>query len=413
VSAAEILRQALRLLAAHRLRSVLTLFGVVWGTASVIFLVSWGQGVSAMLEEGYFKAGRNMGEVWPGVIGEDFTPAADRRYLWFRNRDVEVLRERARLPVEIGAESWHFQPMTAGPRSHTVDLRGVDPGTLAVRGVPLAAGRAFRPADLKHRRRVVILGHETRRRLLGPEGGVGSRVRIAGTPFEVVGLLARVGTQLSRDRMEIDEQAWVPLTTAQALWPPPWANEPVVNKIVYRMESRHALEDAEHEARGILARQLRVSPSDEEAVGIWSSVRALERLPIDETRVTLLVLALAVLVIGGVGVLNLMLDSVHERRQEIGVRLAVGARRRDVVAQFFFETLAVTVLGGAAGIALGVAGTVALAGARVPDLIPVPILSWPSVVLAAGVMAAVGVAAGVVPAWRAARVTPAESLRME
>jgi len=413
MSILEIVRQALRLLAAHWLRSVLTLFGVVWGTAAVIFLVSWGDGVRAMLEDGFFKAGRDMGEVWAGRIGEEFTPAVDRRYLWYTNEDVALLRRRARLPVRIGAEYWEFLPLTAGARAISTDVRGLDPEAIAIRGVPLAAGRFFGRTDLEHRRRVVVLGHTTRRRLLGPEGGIGSWVRIAGTPFRVVGVLDRVGTQLSRDRMEIDDQAWVPLTTAQSLWPRWWTRAAVVNKILYRMRSRHDLEATEAEVRGILARQLRVSPDDHEAVGIWSSVRNLRQLPLDETRGMMFVLASAVLVIGGIGVLNMMLDSVHERRQEIGVRRAVGARRRDIVLQFFLETFTITLVGGLLGAALGVAGTAALAGLEVPDLVPVPIFSLRIVFVAIGVMLSVGLLSGVIPAWRASRIAPAETLRME
>jgi putative ABC transport system permease protein len=409
----EILRQALRLLWAHKLRSLLTLFGVVWGTAAVIFLVSWGEGVRVMLEEGFFRAGRNMGEVWAGRIGEDFTPAADRRYLWYSSANVETLRRRAKLPELVGSEYWEFLPVTAGARALSVDVRGMDPEAVAIRGVRLAAGRSFVPADLEHRRRVVVLGHKLRQRLLGAEGGVGGWVRIAGTPFQVVGLLERVGTQLSRDRMEIDEHAWVPLTTAQALWPRWWTQDAVVNKIIYRMRSRHDLEASEAEVRGILARELRVPPGDDEAVGIWSSVRSLRQLPLDETKGTMFVLAAAVLVIGGIGVLNMMLDSVHERRQEIGVRLAVGARRRDVVAQFFVETFTIAFAGGLVGAALGIGGCLLLAGIDAPELVPVPLLSLRIVALALGVLSLTALAAGVIPAWRAARIDPALTLRME
>jgi putative ABC transport system permease protein len=366
-----------------------------------------------MMEEGFFKAGRDMGEVWPGKIGEDFTPAVDRRYLWFTQEDVEVLRRRARLPLLVGAEYWDFLPVTAGARAYSVDVRGMDAQAIAIRGVPLAAGRFFSVADQEHRRRVIVLGHTLRRKLLGPEGGVGSWVRVAGTPFQVVGLLDRVGTQLSRDRMEIDEQAWVPIRTAQSLWPRWWTQELTVSKILYRMPGRHRLEETEAEVRGILARQLRVSPDDEEAVGIWSSVRNLRDLPLDETRGLMFVMAAAVLVIGGIGVLSMMLDSVHERRQEIGVRLAVGARRRDVVAQFFLETFSIVSLGGALGAALGTAGAAWLGSLDAPDLVPVPILTGRIVVIAVGVMLAVGLLSGVVPAWRASRIAPSETLRME
>jgi putative ABC transport system permease protein len=125
------------------------------------------------------------------------------------------------------------------------------------------------------------------------------------------------------------------------------------------------------------------------------------------------VLAAAVLVIGGIGVLSMMLDSVHERRQEIGVRLAVGARRRDVVWQFFLETFSIVALGGALGATLGILGAAWLGSLDAPDLVPVPILSGRIVVIALGVMLGVGLLSGVVPAWRASRIAPSETLRME
>jgi ABC-type antimicrobial peptide transport system permease subunit len=127
----------------------------------------------------------------------------------------------------------------------------------------------------------------------------------------------------------------------------------------------------------------------------------------------MLLLAISLLAIGGVNLLNMMLESVHERRQEIGVRLAIGARRRDVIAQFFLETFLITLVGGIAGLALGIAGCVLLGMLDVPDIIPVPVLRIEIVVTAFAVVTFVGVAAGVIPAWRAARVDPAYTLRME
>jgi putative ABC transport system permease protein len=397
------LYEALRQLRAHRLRALLTLLGLAWGSASVIFLVAWGEGVTRMLERGFEKTGRNLGQVFPGRIGEDFTPAVDRRFLWYQQADVERLRRRARMPVRIAAQTQEFMPVALGARARNADVRGIEAQAQAIRGVPLARGRLLTPADVAHRRRVAVLGHDLAAELLGADGGLGSFVRIAGTPFEVVGVLARIGAQLGRDGDEIDDQAWVPIETFRVLWPRWWTDEPWVETILFQTR----------DVRAIVAEGLGVSPRDEEAVVIWSPLELLSELPLDQMRGVLFFLASATLVIGGIGTLNMMLDAVQERRQEIGVRLAVGARRRDVTLQFFLETLCVVALGGLLGVALGLFGCLALASLEVPDLVPVPVLSLRVVLLALGVMTAVGLGAGVVPAWRAARVDPAVTLRAE
>jgi putative ABC transport system permease protein len=407
------LREAASTLRQHRARALLTLFGIVWGTASVIFLGGWGDGLRVMMERGFFKAGRNMGEVWAGRPREDFSAAADRRYLWYNQEDLEALRRRSHRAELVGGEAWAFAGATHHGRALQVDLRGLDPEAVAIRGTPIAAGRAITQSDVDHRRRVVVLGDDVRRMLLRPGEGVGSRIRLDGKPFVVVGLLAHVGTQLSQDRMLIDKQVWAPISTIQTLFPPWWAQEPVVHKIIYRMRDRTLFDSSRQEVRAILADRLGVHRDDDEAIGIWSSVESLSRIPLGQTRGFLVLLAMTTLAIGGIGVLSMMLDSVHERRQEIGVRLALGARPRDVVAQIFVETLAITATGGLLGAAFGVAGCALLGRIDAPDLVPIPILSGRLVVLSLAVMAAVGVAAGIVPAWRATRIDPAVTLRME
>jgi putative ABC transport system permease protein len=407
------MRQALRLLWAHKLRSFLTMFGVVWGTAAVIFLVSWGNGVQVMMERGFFKAGKNLGEVWAGRVSEDFTPAVDRRYLWFELEDLEALRRRARLPLLIGGEAWRMLPAAYKQSAMNVDLRGVEPETMELRGVPLAAGRGISRSDVDHRRRVAVLGDNVRRRLLGAQGGLGSWVRIAGKPFKVVGLLDHVGVQLSRDRMLIDDHIWIPISTVQANWPEWWTDEFVVTKILYRMPDPDRLEETEAEVRAILADRIGVGRTDSEAVAIHSAIRMLRRLPLKETQGVMFILATTTLLIGGIGILNMMLDSVHERRGEIGVRLAVGGRRRDILWQFFLETFVITSLGGLVGVLLGVGGCLGLAALDFAELVPIPVLDPGIVVLAVLVMVFAGVSAGLLPAWRAARIDPAETLRME
>jgi putative ABC transport system permease protein len=409
----ESFRQAWRLLIAHKLRSSLTLFGVVWGTASVIFLVGWGEGVSKMLDDGFSRAGKDMAFVFNGRISEDFTPAIDRRALWYTLEDVEVLRRRARLPEYVAGEARQHGSVAFRQRALNVDVRGVEPDGISIRDAPLVEGRPIRKSDIDLRRRVLMLGHDVRRDLLGVEGGIGSWVRIDGTPFQVIGILGRVGTQLSREGAEIDDQIWIPLTTHLVQFPNRFVNEPVVSFLIFKLRDRALVEQTKHEVRAILAEQLHVSPTDEEAIPIWSPVEMMNRMPANRQRGLMLMIAGATLVISGIGIMSMMLDSVRQRRPEIGVRLAVGATRRAILTEFFLETFAVVAIGGLVGVALGSALTLAMASIDAGDLVPVPVYSWSAVAISLIVMTTVGILAGLIPAWRASRIDPAETLRAE
>jgi putative ABC transport system permease protein len=410
----EAVREALRTLRTSWLRTVLTLFGIVWGSASVVFLLSWGLGVRAMMEATYMRVGRNLVHVMPGNIGENFTPAADRRMLWFNLDDVEALRERVRLSTLVVPESHFFRDVAYRQTATSLNVRGVTPDHVALRGVRVSAGRGFRRDDLLHRRRVAVLGSEARQRLLGAHGGVGSMIRIGGQSFRVVGLLERVGTQLWQDGpTRVDEQLWIPLTTLFAFGPRFGHDAEVVDSILLSVKDRRLRHAAEDEVRAILAERLRVSATDKEALRVQSPLDALERLPLEQISGLLFTLGVTTLVIGGVGILTMMLDSVQERRQEIGVRLAVGARQRDVLRQFFLETFVITGLGGLLGIGLGLGGCAVLASFETVDLIPIPIVRWETLAVTLAVMTAVGFISGLFPAWRASRVEPSVTLRAE
>ncbi len=414
VNALEALSSAMRTLRAQWLRTVLTLFGLVWGTASVIFLTAWGAGTKQMVEAGFMKVGNNLVQVWAGRVGEDFTPAADRRYLWFTREHVEALGQKSKLATLVVSDVSQVFVVSAGQRSMSTNVRGVEPETLTLRGVSIAAGRNHHARDVASRRRVAVLGSQIRRELLGPGGGLGSRVRIAGRSYEVVGFLDEVGTQFWTDGgFDLDRQIWIPSSTLLSITDDYGTGDEIISSILLQLGDRRDFDAFREEIRAILAPILGVSPSDHEAVLIGSPIDSLRKMPIDGMDVILFILAATTLGIGGIGVLSMMLDSVQERRREIGVRLAVGARRRDVLLQFFLETFVITAVGGLAGVALGLAGCFALEGAAVPGRIPAPLLTPQIVATAVLTMTFVGVASGTVPAWRASRVDPSVTLRMD
>jgi putative ABC transport system permease protein len=404
-----IIRQALDTMRLHRRWAALTMFGIVWGTASVVLLVGWGIGVHGMVDRGMQKIGKNLVYVLPGRVGEDLSPADERRVLTFDLDDVEAVRASARRAELVTGELLQWMYARYQATGKNVDVRGVEPVMRELRGVTLAAGRFIMPEDLRLRRRVAVIGQTARERLLGPRPAIGARLNLNGQSFEVVGLLDRVGTQLSRNRTETDEQIWIPITTAQTL-----TGRDHVDVLLTRPKERRLNDDLKREVRSILARRLHVSPADEEAVFIVSMVDILSGFDsvFAALNVFLIVLATGTLFIGGIGVMNMMLVSVNERRREIGLRRAVGALRRDVVMQFLIETLTITLVGGFTGLLLGLVAC-ALLGQLPKDVVPVPVIAPQVVALALAITTVVGVLSGGMPAWRAASVDPAESLRAE
>jgi len=362
-----------------------------------------------MVDDGMQKVGKNLVFIMPGRIGEDLSAADERRVLHFDLDDAVAVRRAARHVDALSAEIGLWRYVRYGGRGRTIDVRGIEPQMQDLRGSTMAAGRFITADDLRFHRRVAVIGQTARERLLGARPAMGARLNLDGSSFEVVGVLARVGTQLSRHRSAIDEQIWIPITTAMTL-----ADADHVDTLVARPSERRFNADLKREVRQILSRRLHVSPTDEEAVFIASMVDILSGFDtvFAALHVFMIILAVGTLLIGGIGVMNMMLVSVNERQREIGLRLAVGARRADVIGQFLAETLTITLVGGLSGLALGLLGC-AILGLLPRDVVPVPAIVPSVAVLAIVVTAAVGIASGLMPAWRAARVDPAESLRAE
>ena len=408
---ADAIGQAFGNMRAHVGRTVLTLFGIVWGTALVILLVAWGTGLRDTLVEQASSGGRRMILFFPGRSSSGV--GADRG-----GRQIRLKRDDARL---VASALPHLPHVTAGvmrwggvyvryrSEFRNVTTFGVEPEAAPIMELVPTRGRFFEMHDLVQHRRVAVLGAELKKRLFGAGGALGERIEVSGVGYEVIGVLARKGDQISSLGPPDDQKLFLPLTTYQTLI----AGDEYVNFIGIAPRSsddHHAVTD---QVRKVLGARHGFAADDRDALTVFDVVNFIDLFRNLTTVIRVFVAAVGIvtLAIGGVGVMNILLLAVTERTAEIGLRKAVGATRADIVRQFLVEALFITGVGGVMGMALGL-GLCAAAGDQGPVHVA-SFVSWWIVVGSAALLGAVGIAAGVWPALRAASIDPVRALRYQ
>jgi putative ABC transport system permease protein len=394
VRSGEAFRVAVDALRANRLRSALTMLGVVIGVAAVVTLVALGSGAKQEVEQQVEGLGSNIIIVVPGRFEFGAAPSVSRLTL----EDVELLGrvvgDRDRVAVSVASG----ETVSVGRREAFITVNGVNESVPNVFNRPLARGEYITASDVDTRRRVVVLGDTVVGRLFGDVEPLGRQVSIAGVRFRVIGVFAPVGSTFGVDR---DAEVHIPVTAAQRLFG--------VDRID-GLAVKAPTADSVDELQPRLVSALRERYEGEE----FSAVTQTQILGTIGRILGLLTLVLAAiaaisLLVGGVGVSNIMLVSVRERTREIGLRKALGARQRDILLQFLIEAVLLCVAGGLVGIGLGVGGSL-----LVDAFSPIPaVIAWWSPVLAFAVSAAVGIFFGVAPARRAGRLDPVVALRSE
>lgn len=410
--------EALNALSYYRLRSVLTMLSVTWGIASLVLLLSYGNGFSVTLVQAFDQIGKDLIVIFPGqTSGQAGGERAGRRIL-IELDDIETLRENVPAIEAIAPEVRRFLPLSFGPRTRNFGVCGVEAPFGRIRRLEVSTGRFLSDDDVLYRRRVVVIGADVKKELFNTQPAVDSEVRIGGMRFLVIGVLEKK-TQITDYSGPDDRKVFIPYSTMATM-----INTRYVDNIVVLPAQNQFRHRIIPELRAALARIHHFGVDDERAVVIldWNEFRVTVTNLASGLQVLLAIIGSLTLSIGAVGVMNIMLVSVAERTREIGIIKALGARRRFILAQILLEGLTLTAAGGVCGFVLAalltkLIGTLPLLGPMFGDTsgrgdIHLAI-SFSALATASVVLTVVGLMASIIPAVRAARLDPVQAIRSE
>src|SRR5437868_189249 len=395
----EILRQTLESFRAHKMRMFLTMFGIVWGIASVILLVGLGRGFSVDSKKRMQTLGKDLVIVWGGRTSSQVGGLAAGREMSLTIEDARLIRDECYQIKNVSPELRRSVPEVSPFNSANRGVVGMWPSYQEFRSLLLSEGRLLNEEDEREARRVVILGDAARAQLFSGQPVVGAALSIKGVPYSVIGVLQKK-KQNSNYSGPDNDYLYAPYSAVARDFPPPQKPGIVrgyLDNIVFEVADPKEHEEAVLQVRRTLGRIHHFDPKDKDALFIWDTMEGAKLVDNIFNVVTIFFACVAIitLCLGGIGVMNIMLVSVTERTREIGVRKAIGATRRDILRQFFAEAAVLTSISGVLGLFLGMGLCLALQAVPLPDFVPHPIISPVSFVAAIFTLSLVAFIAGI------------------
>lgn len=405
----ETFRQLFRDVRSQKLRTFLTIFGIVWGTVAVTLLLAFGQGLHKQMIKNTAGLGDRIAIAWPGLTSMPFEGLGRGRRIRVREEQIEAVRRETPGIVSISSEYSDTLKLHYGMKTVAIDSSGVDSSFGSMRNlIAQAGGRFINPIDVAEQRRVLFLGDKIARDIFGTEPAVGKWVIYGGSPFLIVGVLQEK-VQNSSYNSRDEGRAYMPGTTFRAL-----TGVKYVNNFIYQPVSASQSEAVTEAVRATLARSLRFDPTDKEALSVWDTADEFKFLDIFflSFRLFLGIVGCFTLIVGGIGVSNIMNVVVEERTKEIGIKMALGARQGWILRQFLLETVLITAMGGAIGFLISFAVCLAVPKLGATDFVGDPEISFSVAVLTAIVLGATGLLAGYFPAREASRLDPVVAMKL-
>jgi putative ABC transport system permease protein len=413
----EIVQQTFANVWRHKMRSFLTMFGIAWGIASLVLMSALCDGFRQGQRTNMAQLGNNLVMVWNGRTEKQAGGQRAGRRMYWEAADIQAIREQCPSVSVVEGEIKRTTTASSEYNSGRFLVDGVTPDYLQLRNFPLGSGRDVSAEDQAGERRVCVLGDSVRKQLFENRAGViGRRVTINGYPYTVIGLLTDKSQTSSYDGLDNDK-ILIPQSSLMRDCPPtaPDYRPGRLSPIVFRPASVKDWDKAVRDVRGVLSRRHDFDPADEGATPVWNMIKDAEVFDkaFNGTEIFLAAVAIITMTLGGVGVMNTMMTAVAERTHEIGLRMALGATRRRILADFLLEGLLLAFASGALGL-----GVVTLLAAGVNSLpmpqmfagLPISYRNAFSAMLALGTVAVVS---ALPPALRACQLTPVDALREE
>jgi putative ABC transport system permease protein len=412
----ELLREFYADLKLQKTRAILTIVAITWGTVAVVLLLAFGEGLGNRLETGLINAGNEIMILYPGETSITYEGLPKGRKIHLVEDDVDMLHSAIPEIAMISPQYRKTVSLTVGKTTSETECEGVNPAFEEMRVMhPAGGGRFLDDIDVNNRRRSLFLGEVMMKRLFPLGDAIGKTVTVDGLPFTLVGYMPKK-LQTSDNNGPDDERAIIPYTTMRTVY----GNE-YLNSILVRPDDPNQQEELKKKIFTVLGRKYHFDPADDHSIAIWDFIEDAKinaKITLGIT-IFLFSVGLLTLIIAGVGVANVMYAVVKERTREIGVKMAVGARKSYILYQITFEALLLAFIGGAIGILFswGVISAVQM----IPDtgddspmqFLGHPVFSVGIMLLTTGILAVIGLLAGYFPARKAASVDPVESLRYE